>query len=242
MPRATHPRTSSSPSVRRRVLLHLLLAFGLVAGTATAASAAPSAVVAVSAPASVAQGERWEMTITASDVTDLFAYDLHLTMDAAALALVASEVTGPEGGFTSSTATDSGYVVTHTRRGTSPGLDGDQTLARLVFEARGEGTVPVDLSAVQLVGADGATLDLDVVADLEVDIEAPAATPTPTPTPDPENTGGSSAGGPGGAGDADGLAGLLPNAGTSITLALLVLAAVMVAAGLWLRRRTGVDA
>lgn len=183
------------------------------------------------------------MTITASDVTDLFAYDLQLTMDAESLVLVSSEVTGPEGGFTSSTATDSGYVVTHTRRGTSPGLDGDQTLARLVFEARGEGTVPVDLSSVQLVGADGATLDLDDVADLEVDIEARAATPTPTPTPDPENTGGSSAGGPGGAsGDADGLAGQLPNAGTSITLALLVLAAVMVAAGLWLRRRTGAEA
>ncbi|WP_344330160.1 cohesin domain-containing protein [Aeromicrobium halocynthiae] len=229
--------------MRRRALLHLLLALGLVVGTAPVASAAPSAVVDVSAPSSVAQGERWEMTITASDVTDLFAYDLQLTMDAESLVLVSSEVTGPEGGFTSSTATDSGYVVTHTRRGTSPGLDGDQTLARLVFEARGEGTVPVDLSSVQLVGADGATLDLDDVADLEVDIEARAATPTPTPTPDPENTGGSSAGGPGGAsGDADGLAGLLPNAGTSITLALLVLAAVMVAAGLWLRRRTGAEA
>ena len=228
------------PSVRRRVLLHLLLALGLIAGTASAASAEPSAVVDVSAPATVAQGERWEMTVTATDVTDLFAYDLQLTVDPAALALVSSEVTGPDGGFTTSTATASGYIVTHTRRGTSPGLDGDQTLARLVFEARGAGTVPVDLGSVQLVGADGATLDLDDVAGLEVDIEAP--TPTPTPTPDPENTGGSTTDGPGGAGAADGLAGLLPNAGTSITVALLMLAAAMVAAGLWLRRRTGAEA
>lgn len=228
--------------MRRRSLVHLLLAVGLIVGIAPAASAAPSAVVDVSAPTSVAQGERWEMTITASDVTDLFAYDLRLTMDTAALALVSGEVIGPEGGFTSSTTTDSGYVVTHTRRGTSPGLDGDQTLARLVFEAPGEGTVPVDLSAVQLVGADGSTLDLNDVADIEVDIQVPAATPTPTPTPDPEDTGGSTADGQGGAGAADGLTGLLPNAGTSITLALLMLAAVMVAAGLWLRRRTGAEA
>lgn len=195
---------------RTRGIAILVTTLALAGGSAIlapAASAAPLATITIEAdPTAATEGESVEVTVSATAVTDLYAYDLVFTIDPTLFALDPDSVTGPDGGFTAASVDGTTVTLTHTRLGTSPGLATPPgvaepiTLGSFSLVALGGGSTVIELTSATLVGADGSTLDLpagglgaidsaevtlaalpDPPVDPPVDPE-PTASATPTPT------------------------------------------------------------
>ncbi|MBN0039803.1 hypothetical protein JN535_06390 [Cellulosimicrobium cellulans] len=240
-----------SPS-RRRHGRRAALVGGLAAAAAALtapAQAAPSVSdVAVDAPSTVEVDDPITVTVAATGAVDLYAYDLTVSYDPDLVELVEDSAVTPDGGFSDVADDAAGTVsVTHTRLGTSPGLEGDVTLATLTFTAVADGDASFAVPAATLVGADTTTASLTDAATATTTIGATVTTP---PTDDPTDgatsappTGGATtAPGTDGASDSPSTsAGSGPLASTGASVAWFVGAALLaVAVGigiLWARRR-----
>lgn len=189
---SAHPTEQRMPRPTRRglaALVSTLAIAGSLALAPAAVAAPPAATLGLDVTATATTGGTVTVTVTADAVSDLYAYDLELTAPAALVAEVGS-ATGPDGGFTSTTAdAASGTVtVTHTRLGTSPGLGSDPaaptapiTLATMTLRAQTAGVAEIALSSARLVSTTG-----DVVT--VVDAASASTTITAAPLPDPGTT------------------------------------------------------
>ncbi|MFB8228572.1 cohesin domain-containing protein [Cellulosimicrobium sp. NPDC055967] len=244
-----------SPS-RRRLGRRAALVGGLaVAATALTAPAhaAPSvSAVALDAPSSVEAGAPITVTVAATGAVDLYAYDLAVSYDPDLVELVEDSAVTPDGGFSDVADDGSGTVaVTHTRLGTSPGLEGDVTLATLTFTAVAGGDAPFAVPTATLVGADGTTASLTDAASATTTVTAvvtapPTGDPTDGATSAPPTGDGTTAPGADDASDSPSTStgsGSLASTGGSVAwLAGAALLAVVVGAGiLWARRRAVVS-
>ncbi|KAA9083790.1 cohesin domain-containing protein [Microbacterium radiodurans] len=162
-----------------------------LAAAPAAVAAPPTATFAIDVAATATEGDRIDVVLTATDVVDLYAYDLEISVPDALLDYVDDSATGPDGGFTAARETASGMItVTHSRLGTSPGLASDSaaplTLATLSFTAEGAGAAEIELPSVRLVGSAGETALATDAAAADLAIAAlPVAEPEPEPEPEP---------------------------------------------------------
>ncbi|WP_251151093.1 cohesin domain-containing protein [Cellulosimicrobium sp. Marseille-Q4280] len=255
----THTPTRRRARRRATFVGGLTLAASLL--TAQAAQAAPSvADVTVDAPATVEAGEPVEVTVAVTGAADVYAYDLAVAYDPELVEYVEDSAVTPDGGFSDATDDGAGTVaVAHTRLGTSPGLDGDVTLATLTFTALAAGDAIFDVPVVTFVGTDEETVTLEdagtattTVTAVPVPTDEPGETTPPTDpgttdpgttptdddaTSDPTSpatsgTGGTGGGGPGG-----------PLASTGASVAAIVAGAVLAIAtgvGILVARRRAV--
>lgn len=248
----THATTRRRARRRAALAGSLALAASLLA--VPAAHAAPTVTeIDVTAPASVDAGAPIEVTVAVSGAVDLYAYDLAVAYDPDLVTYVADSAVTPDGGFSDITDDGAGTVaVAHTRLGSSPGLEGDLTLATLTFTAVAGGDAAFDVPAVTLVGADAVTAPLtDAGSATTTIVPAPVPTddPTDTPTspgttdpgdddssdPTPTATSGSGSGSSGGSGG--------PLASTGASVAAIVAAALLAVAtgvGVLVARRRAV--
>ena len=241
------------PVPRRRLRPRAALVGGLAlaaAALAAPAHAAPSVTaVTLGTPASVEVGAEITVTVAATGAVDLYAYDVAVAYDPALVALVDDSVVTPDGGFADVTDDAAGTVtVAHTRLGTSPGLEGDVTLATLTFTAVSDGVATFAVPAATLVGADSATVTLTDAATGTTTVTAAATPPTDEPTDgpsDPADDGGTPSPGDDGASDpsssptGSGSTGPLATTGASVAwFAGAALLAVVVGVGILLARRT----
>ena len=237
------PSITLAPAVAGVVALAAALA-----AAPAAVAAPPSATFAIGIAATATEGDRIDVVLTATDVVDLYAYDLEVSVPDALLDYVDGSATGPDGGFTAARETASGTItVTHSRLGTSPGLASDPaaplTLATLSFTAEGAGTAEVSLPSVRLVGGTGETATATDAATADITIAAlPVAEPEPEPDPSASApVAGSPAAGSGGSAPGGATSGSLSATGGDATPIVLgaALGAVLLAAGtaIVLRRR-----
>ncbi|MFG6446385.1 cohesin domain-containing protein [Microbacterium sp. P07] len=187
--------------LRARAIALVVTTLTLAGGSALAAPAASAvavpdtAITLEVAPDEVTEGETLEVTATATDAADLYAYDLTFSYDPALLEFDAESVVGPEGGFTATSVGDGLVAVTHTRLGTSPGLDGTVELGSFSFLALGGGDTVIELVSAELVDSNDDTVTLTDVDEVPVTLIAlpdPTQSPSPTPsdsvTPTPSST------------------------------------------------------
>lgn len=182
------PTLTPSPRSRMRRLGASLVAglalLGPLAAAPAAHAAEPTAELTVEVqPTAVAEGDTVVVAVRGSGVTDLYAYDLVLSVDDDLLAPTGEAPTGPDGGYTSAVAEPGAVTVSHTRLGTSPGLSGSGplVLASAPLRALAAGTARIELTAVRLVSSTGEVSTLGAGASVSLPIAAPG-TPTPTPT------------------------------------------------------------
>ncbi|MFI2569471.1 cohesin domain-containing protein [Cellulosimicrobium funkei] len=241
------------PVTRRRLRARAALVGGLAVAAAALAGpahAAPSvAQVSLTAPASVEVGAEITVTVAATGVVDLYAYDLAVAYDPDLVALVDDSVVTPDGGFADATDDAAGTVaVTHTRLGTSPGLEGDVTLATLTFTAVSDGAAAFAVPTATLVGADAGTATLTDAASATTTVTAadvpPTAEPTGGTTTPPVDDGGTTPPGDDGASDSSSSpsgsasGGALASTGASVAWFVgAALLAVAVGTGILLARR-----
>ncbi|WP_435736013.1 cohesin domain-containing protein [Cellulosimicrobium sp. PMB13] len=189
----THTPTRRRARRRATLVGGLTLAASLL--TAQVAQAAPSvADVTVDAPATVEAGEPIEVTVAVTGAADLYAYDLAVAYDPELVEYVEDSAVTPDGGFSDATDDGAGTVaVASTRLGTSPGLEGNVTLAALTFTALAAGDAAFDVPVVTLVGTDEETVTLEDAGTANTTITAvPVPTDEPgetTPPTDPGTTG-----------------------------------------------------
>lgn len=177
--------------IPRRLAAATAAAAALLGATlvvAPAAHAAPAATgVTITATSAAEVGDTVTVTIAASNVEDLYAYDLALGYDAELLAFDEGSATFPGGGFGDATAdADRGLAfLTHTRLGTSPGLVGEQPLVAFTFTALAAGDAVIELVSADLVGAarDTASLDVTAIDPATTAITAVVVQPSTTPSP-----------------------------------------------------------
>ncbi len=194
----TVERTPRMTERRRRVGGLAALALGLgalawvptaVAGPAEPRLDEPVALdgygIAVSAE-EVVLGDTLTVTVSAEDVTDLYAYDLTLEFDPEALEYVegsaATELTGATYGLEE----DGTLEVVHTKLGTSPSATGAVTLASVTFTATEVGPVSVSASSLETVTTDRVATTTADVGTVPVEVAAKAA---PVATTAPRVTG-----------------------------------------------------
>ncbi|MCI0157644.1 cohesin domain-containing protein [Leifsonia shinshuensis] len=218
---------------------------GLALSAAVPAIAAPAKSSAtVSAPASVTEGDTFDVTVTLHGAVDVYGFEAVVAFDPAVAAYVDGSAVAPAGGF-DSVHTGTGTVdLASTRLGTSPALSGDVAFT-LRFSAVAAGSTAFSLSALSLVdAASTVTASTNDASSPAVTVE-PAVVTTPTPTPtastdpaggtDPADGAGSTA-----ATSADDLAStgsdVLPFALAALALLVVGAAAVLVVVR---RRRTG---
>ncbi|MEG3613585.1 cohesin domain-containing protein [Isoptericola haloaureus] len=142
------------------------------AAVATADDADPSFAVEVSDPAP-SPGDTVEVTVTASDVVDLYAYELTLEYDRSDLTYVAGSATTPEGGYSDTSAGRGSLEVVHTRLGTSPAPSGDLELVTVTFRTHGPGEAGVDLASAVTVTTDRETTVVDDAAAATLTVATP---------------------------------------------------------------------
>lgn len=168
--------------LRRRAALVVGLALAAAAVAAPARSAPSLAEVSLDAPSAVEVGAEITVTVTATGAVDLYAYDLRVSYDPDLVAFVAGSAVAPDGGFADASDDGTGSVtVTQTRLGTSPGLEGDVTLATLTFAAVADGDAAFAVPTATLVGTDAAQESLVDAGSASTTITA-AAIPTNPPT------------------------------------------------------------
>lgn len=227
-------RRRLSPRPSRLLALAASTLLALVAGAATAHAAPPEATVTIDVAESSRVGDTVTVVVRATDVVDLYAYDLTLGFDAELLRPVGTP-SGPDGGHTSSRSGDGTLGLTHTRLGTSPGLEGDAVLGTVGFTALAPGETEISLDGLELVSSTDETSTPGDLPTASVTISAAAgdgddgATDGDGATSPPPTTGAGSTGGDQEAGSV-GLGGLLPDAGGPL-LGLLLLALAAVALG-----------
>lgn len=241
------------PVPRRRLRARAALVGGLAvaaAALAAPAHAAPSvAQLSLTAPASVEVGAEITVTVAATGAVDLYAYDVAVAYDPDLVELVDGSVVTPDGGFADATDDAAGTVaVTHTRLGTSPGLEGDVTLATLTFTAVSDGAAAFAVPTATLVGADAETATLTDAASATTTVTAVDVPPTQEPTggatTPPVEDGGTTPPGDDGASDSSSSpsgstsGGALASTGASVAwLVGAALLAVAVGTGILLARR-----
>jgi amidase len=106
----------------------------------------PTYTVTASAP-TAKLGEAVEVTVTASDLSSLYSYELTLEFDPKVLVFVNSAISGTSG-TTAVDRTQGVIRMAHTKLGTSPAASGDVTVATLRFRAAGTGTTTVDATSL----------------------------------------------------------------------------------------------
>lgn len=241
-------RTSSLRHGARR-LVALMAASAAVVGAslavAPAAVAAPATygTLTIASDEEVTAGDTVTVTVAADTVADLYAYDLALVFDPDLLAFDAGSAVFPTGGFDSVEEAPGALALTHTRLGTSPGLEGPQTLVELTFTSLAAGEAVVGLGLGVLIGTEGEEtaiipdedlITTTVIAAAPGTEPEPTASPTPTPTPTTTPTP-IATGDPAGSGDGDPLAVTGGEAGPWVAVAAF--AAALVALGIALLRR-----
>lgn len=135
------------------------------AAPASAAAVPDDTLVLTAEPESVSVGDTVTVTVAATGLTDLYAYDLDVAADPDLLAFVAGSGTTPAGGFGAATGEAGTVSVVATRLGTSPGLVGEQTLVTLSFTALTAGTAEISLAGGSLVDSAGAATPIDASDD-----------------------------------------------------------------------------
>ncbi|WP_278235608.1 cohesin domain-containing protein [Isoptericola sp. AK164] len=130
------------------------------AAVATADDAETSFAVEVSDVAP-GPGETVEVTVTASDAVDLYAYELTLEYDRRDLTYVKGSATTEISGFTNESVSKGSLEVVHTKLGTSPAASGDIDLATMTFRTHGPGEAEIDLASVVTVSTDRDTATVD---------------------------------------------------------------------------------
>ncbi|KRD35824.1 hypothetical protein ASE27_13895 [Oerskovia sp. Root918] len=160
------------------------------AGAASAATTVGSYTVTASAPA-VEVGDTVSVTVAATGVSDLFAYELTVGFDPEVLEYVDGSGTTDIPGFHEATLGPDGssVVLTQTRLGTSPAAEGDLTLATLDFVAVGAGDGGVTAERATLVDAATQATEVTGLGTAPITVTAVAVEPTDPPTDDP-GTGG----------------------------------------------------
>lgn len=138
--------------------------------------------IAVSAD-EVVVGDTVTVTVTAEDVTDLYAYDLRLAYDADLLDYVDGSADTDLTGSTYGLEDDGQLEVVHTKLGTSPSATGAVTLAEVTLTAVGIGPVTVSAATLETVTTDRASATTTGVGAVPVEVvakAAPVATTAPT--------------------------------------------------------------
>lgn len=183
------PSSSPPRALARALAAGAGLAFVATCAASPALAAPTAASLTLTAPATAQVGDALDLTIDVAGTTDVYAYEVTLTHDPALLTYVDATTTAPEGGFDSVTSADGTVTVVHTRLGTSPALEGDLPVGTVALTAAAAGTATIS-ATVELVGADGETLELSAAVPAVVTITAlpepePTQEPTPGPTDDP---------------------------------------------------------
>jgi len=124
-----------------------------------ATAAEPTYAVAASSP-TVKIGEAVDVTVTASNLANLYAYDLTLAFDPKAFVYTNSAVAGTSG-TTDVDKTRGSVRMVHTKLGTSPAASGDVTLATVTLRAIGTGRATVEARSMVSVAT---TLDTTTAA------------------------------------------------------------------------------
>lgn len=145
-------------SIRRRTTALLaglaVVAGGVALGATAAADVAPEPTYGVEVSAAeVRQGGTVEVTVTASDVVDLYAYDLVLEVDPKVLALVPKSATSSASGATYGEASGGTVRVLHTKLGSSPAASGE-VVTTVTFRAVGAGQAAVKALSFGTVSTD----------------------------------------------------------------------------------------
>ncbi|HEX6231659.1 MAG TPA: cohesin domain-containing protein [Jiangellaceae bacterium] len=162
-------RTSRS---RRTIIIATL---GLLAASASVTVATaeetpePTYTVAVSS-AQVSLGETVEVAVTASDVQDLYAYDLAIEFDPASFVYMPGSAESGTSGVTVDNPSRSSVRVVHTKLGTSPAANGDVLLATVTLRAKGSGVTTLDVSSLVSVATDKTTTTASDVGSAEVTV------------------------------------------------------------------------
>lgn len=175
----------------RRLVRLLAVAGAIAAGLGLAVSAAVPAIAApakssvtVSAPASVTEGDTFDVTVTLRGTADVYGFDAVVAFDPAVAAYVDGSAVAPAGGFDSVHTGPGTVELASTRLGTSPALSGDIAFT-LRFSAVAAGSTVFSLSTLSLVdAASTVTASTNDASSPAMTVE-PAAVPTPTPTPTP---------------------------------------------------------
>lgn len=163
----------TSRRTRRTVIAAATL--GLLAAGASMVSATaeeipePTYTVAVSS-ADVTLGEAVEVTVTASDVQDLYAYDLTIEFDPAAFVYLPNSAVSDTSGVTVDYPAPSSVRVVHTKLGTSPAASGEVVLATVTLLAKGTGVTMVKVSSLASVATDKTTTTVSDVGSAEVTV------------------------------------------------------------------------
>ena len=144
----------------------------LAAGTSVAVATAeetpqPAYAVAVSS-AELTLGEPVEVTVTASDLQDLYAYDVTIEFDPAAFVYVPNSAVSGTSGVTVDYPSSGSVRVVHTKLGTSPAASGDVLLATVTLRAKGVGATTVDIPTLVSVSTDTSTTTASDVGSAEV--------------------------------------------------------------------------
>jgi hypothetical protein len=134
----------------------------------------------------VVVGETVTVTITADEVSDLYAYDLSLTFDPAVLDYVDGSADTDLTGETYGLEGDGTVEIVHTKLGTSPAAAGAVTLATATFDAVGVGSAAVSAVALETVTTERVSSTVPEVGAVPVTALAKAA---PVATVAPKVTG-----------------------------------------------------
>ncbi|MGW6004370.1 cohesin domain-containing protein [Oerskovia enterophila] len=196
-------RLAARRVVARRVVAGaatLTLAGAAVLGGAGAASAATTVgpYTVTASASSVEVGDTVSVTVAATGVGDLFAYELTVGFDPEVLEYVDGSGTTDISGFHEAVLGPDGssVVLTQTKLGTSPAAAGDLTLATLDFVAVGAGDGAVTAERATLVDAATQATEVTGLGTAPISVTAVAVEPTDPPTDEP-GTGGPDTDGPG---------------------------------------------
>ena len=147
-----------------------LLAAGASMAVAIAEEAPqPSYTLAVSSP-EVTLGQPVEVTVSATDVQDLYAYDLTIEFDPAAFVYLPNSTVSGTSGVTVDYPSAGSVRVVHTKLGTSPAASGDVLLATVTLLAKGTGLTTVDAATLVSVSTDKTTTTATDVGSAEVTV------------------------------------------------------------------------
>jgi hypothetical protein len=101
-------------------------------------------------PASLKVGETLSVTVSARGLTDMYGYEIALSVDDRLLEFVSGE--DMQSGFQWAPTVAGGTVtLIHSQVGAVPGLTGDQELYTLKFKAKQAGTASIQLTSVKIV-------------------------------------------------------------------------------------------
>ena len=174
-------RQMTKKTMRRGAIGTLSLALLGAALAVTPAQADEPTFAVTTSDSSVAVGDEVTVTVAASNVQDVFAYELALDFDPALLAYRADSAATDVSGSTYASVRGDDLVVLHTKLGTSPAAEGDVSLVSATFTARKAGTAALAVPSLRIVGTSGEARTAEVEgASVAVDrVAAPVAVTRP---------------------------------------------------------------